>query len=239
MTERAARAAAREIVDAAVRELVHRGAVGRVGPMRFRGRPHELDLHIEAEMWPDRTGRYFRVLWGIDRRELHDAGSPVGAEHCILGGDLKGLLGRGAGVLPIKLPGERAGLLDFLPRIGSARPSTSEEAVEFVRSALIDEFLPLTEMLRTRTELAEHLAVNRRSIDRNGLRPEGEVKDLWAARLLIDACRIESALPHVAAYLRESTAERETRAEAMAAIRSAIAEVSPNYDLDRALRSSG
>ena len=239
MTRRAPRAVAREIIDAAVRELVHRGPVRRLGPMRFHGRPHELDLHIEAEMWPDRTGRYFRVLWGIDRRELHDAGSPVGAEHCILGGDLEGLLGRGAGVLPIKLPGERAGLLDLLPRIGSARPSNFEEAVEFVRSALLDEFLPLTERLRTRTELAEYLAVNRRSIDRNGLRPEGEVKDLWAARLLIDAGRIESALPHVLTYLRESTAEPETRAEAMAAIRSAMAEVDPDYDLDRALRPSG
>ncbi len=155
MTERTARAVGREIVDAAVRELVHRGSVRRLGPLRFHGRPHELDLHIEAEVWPDCTGRYFRVLWGIDRRELHDAHSPVGAEHCILGGDLKGLLSRGPGVLPIKLPGARAGLLDFLPRIGSARPSNFEEAVEFVRSALLDEFLPLTEMLRTRTERSD------------------------------------------------------------------------------------
>lgn len=239
MAGRTARAVARDIVDAAAQELVHRGSVRRLGPMRFHGRPHELDLHIEAEMWPDRTGRYFRVLWGIDRRELHDAGSPVGAEHCILGGDLKGLLGRGAGVLPIKLPGERAGLLDFLPRMGPARPSNVEDAVEFVRSALMDEFLPLTEMLRTRTELADHLVDSRRSIDRNGLQPEGEIKDLWAARLLIDEGEIERALPHIAAYLRESTAERETRAEAMAAIRSAVVEVDPNYDLDRALRSSG
>lgn len=135
------------------------------------------------------------MLWGIDRRELDDEGSPVGAEHCILGGDIKGLMGRGPGVLPIKLPGETAGLLDFLPRIGSERPSNVDGAVGIVARVLDGQLAPLVEMLQTREELAQYLVRNRAFLDRNGLQPEAEIKDLWAARLLVDAGDIEDALP--------------------------------------------
>lgn len=236
MAKKVPRAAARDIFDSATLELVDRGLVRRTGPMRLYGRPNELDVHVEAEMWPDRTGSYFRVLWGIDRQELHDEGGDVGAEHSILGGDLKGLLERGRGILPIKLPGERGQILDFLPFVGSERPSTFDQAVSFLRAAVMGKLLPLVGAVQTRSQLAQYLVANREHIDRNGLLPEGEIKDLWAARLLIDVARIEDAVPHIRTYLRTSMAHRETRDKALENMRSAVAAVDPNLDLDEILR---
>lgn len=172
----------RRILDGACRSLVDAGHLERVGPRRHVGELGRLTFVVEAEAWPDHDGRFLRVCWGIDYLPARDPAFTA-ASDAFVNGDLKGLAGKGRGVLPIRLPSAPQRITDHLP--GTLRPTSEDDAARRIARLLDGGFAREFRALATPTDLASYIEARGGFLRANGIWPADPAGQAHtAARLL-------------------------------------------------------
>jgi hypothetical protein len=179
-------ATARRILDNALTALVDSGRLRREAPRRYVGTLGDLTILIEAELWPDRAGRFMIVHWGVDYPPARDPAFNS-AEDAFVNGNLKGLAGQGRGVMPIRLPGAPHKISDYLP--GTLRPASEDDASQQIRELLTNGLDTQFARVRSASDLASYIEDHGDFLTRNGIWPEDAASQAHSAATLFAAGR--------------------------------------------------